>query len=175
MKIHFASGTHPFSDGWLNVDALRFDGVDEIVDLLSDFPPFLTDIDTSYVGHFLEHLTVAEGVEFLSRVKERTKPGGKLVVVGPDVDKARDWFNRGLIGADLLAAAGAHGSIPDDEPWNRVGIHVWNCTGAAVVEQCLAAGWTSVEEVPLGKLPLLMPDVPMIDSSEWQFCVVASA
>jgi hypothetical protein len=174
MKVHFASGTHPFGSDWVNVDALNFPGVDLIVDLLSPFPDDLVGIDTAYVGHFLEHLTIEEGTDFLCRVQERMSVGGQLVIVGPDVDKAQRWFDAGKIPADLLAATKAHGSIPDDEPWNRAGVHLWDCTGAAVVSQCQEAGWTSAREIPLGRLETTLPGVPIIDATEWQFCVIAS-
>lgn len=170
MKVHFASGGHPFR-GWTNVDALDFPGVDLKINLLEDFPEEVSGIEMSYVGHFLEHLTHEECVTFLTRVRERMLPGGQLFIVGPDVEKATIWYNSGSMDEDLFRAVKKHGEIPADEPWNRHGVHVWDCTGDVVVDLCKQAGWSDAEEIPIHK----MSGPPMIDSSAWQFCVVASA
>lgn len=176
MKVHFASGTHPFK-GWTNVDAFEWPGcqVDLVADLLGEFPSQLEDIETAYVGHFLEHLTPEEGVEFLSKVRERMIPAGQLVIVGPDAIKGQTWFDQGRIPKSLLTTIKAHGSIPDNDPNNRAGVHLWDCSGDAVVQQCQDAGFESVTEIPLGSLSRTLPDVPIIDASEWQFCVVATS
>lgn len=175
MKVHFASGTHPFP-GWTNVDAFEWPGchIDLVADLLGELPKQLVDIEIAYVGHFLEHLTPEEGVAFLEKVRERTSPGGQLVIVGPDAVKGQTWFDEGRLPKELLSAIKKHGSIPEDNPNNRAGVHLWDCSGAAVVQQCQDAGWISALEIPLGKLANTLPDVPIIDATEWQFCVIAT-
>lgn len=176
MKVHFASGNHPFSaeDGWVNVDIHDWPGVDLKANLLDELPDQLSNIEVAYVGHFMEHLSYAEGVEFLSRVRQRMATSGLLVVVGPDHEKATQWFKDGRMGQDLFDAVHAHGHIPDDNPADRAGIHMIDHTGALAVEQAAAAGWTYAHEIPLSTLSMTHPGVPIIDASEWQFCVVAT-
>lgn len=168
MRVHFASGYHPFPPPWLNVDF--HDCGDQQVNLLEEFPDNLSGITWAYVGHFLEHLTVAEGVVFLRRVRASMATDGALIVVGPDVGKGRAWFEQGRIGDDLLFAMGRHGDPDGDD---RADCHLWDCTGARVVEMLADAGWAHVEEFPLGELPQRFPEVPVIDLAEWQFAVVA--
>lgn len=171
MRVHFASGDHPFPAPWRNVD---YHGGDQTADLLGELPPNLTGIEWAYVGHFLEHLTPQEGIDFLTRVHARTRPGGRLLVVGPDVAKGREWFACGRISADLLYRIGKQGDPTGPGGADRSHCHLWDCTGSAVVDQATAAGWGQVEEFPLGQLPTRYPDIPVISLEEWQFAVVAT-
>lgn len=171
MRVHFASGTHPFPAPWHNVD---YHGGDQTADLLQDFPANLDNIEWAYVGHFLEHVTPDEAVIFLKRVASRMRPGGRLMVVGPDAAKGQAWYDAGRINADLLYAIKAHGDPTGPDGADRAHCHLWDCTGAAVVELATAAGWSAVEEFPLGQLPTRFPDVPVIALDEWQFAVVAT-
>lgn len=168
MRVHFASGTHPFPAPWLNVDFHQ--PCDQVVDLLRPWPKNLSGIQRAYVGHFLEHLTPAEGVRFLFRLRTRMAPGGRLVVIGPDAVKGQRFFERGQIPAELLAAIRAHGEPNGND---RASCHLWDCTGDAVVAQAAKAGWTA-EEFPIAQLPDRLPEVPVIDLSGWQFAVTAT-
>ena len=102
MRIHWASGHHPFDPPWINVDFFAYDGVGLIADLLREIPAEIQNIEISYVGHFLEHLTPEEGVDFLRRVRARTQPDGQLVIVGPDVGKSQNLYDQGLLPLELL-------------------------------------------------------------------------
>lgn len=168
MKVHFASGTHPFQKPWHNVDWSV--AADQKVNLLDEFPPNLEDIELAYVGHFMEHITPDEGTLFLRRVRERMQHGGRIVVVGPDVDKGREMHARGRIPDHLMAAIGAHGEY---DPVNRGGVHMWDCSGAAVVGQLADSGWSEPGEFPIGQLPRRYPAVPVIDLGAWQFAATA--
>lgn len=169
MRVHFASGTHPF-DGWTNVDALDFPGVNIKMNLLEPFSDEIANIEIAYIGHFLEHLTHEECVSFLTNVREKMAPGGSLIIIGPDVEKSTVWFNSGRMPKELYDTTQKHGEIPVDEPWNRRDVHVWDCTATAVVGLCKRAGWATATEIPIGE----MKGAPMIDASNWQFCVIAS-
>lgn len=172
MLVHFAAGVHPFPRPWWNVD---YAGGDQFADLLDPLPRNLTGIDWAYVGHFLEHLTPAEGVEFLGRVRERMSPGGRVVVIGPDVDKGQEWYEHGRIGEALRARIGAW-NVPAGRPGrDRGDCHLWGCTGTAVVDQLTEAGWGEPAEFPIGELPARFPEVPIIDLSGWQFAATATA
>lgn len=56
MKLNLGCGL-AFKEGWVNVDKLQADGVDEIVDLFA-FPwPWQTSsADEMYAGHLIEHI-----------------------------------------------------------------------------------------------------------------------
>lgn len=170
MKVHYASGTHPFP-GWVNVDYEM--GGEIQADLLSwPWPDEIRGVHDAYVGHFLEHLTRQEGVEFLRRALERSAPGARLTVVGPDVVKALRWYNNGAMTLRLLNAVRKHG---DPRGNDRGACHLWDCTGFEVVEMLKEAGWSRVVELPIYRMEELLPGVPIIDTSGWQFLAVAYA
>jgi len=169
VRVHFAAGEHPFPTPWHNVDYRP--PCDQQVDLLKPLPKNLTGIEWAYVGHFLEHITPTEGVTLLRRIRARMAPEGRLLVVGPDIEKGRRMHAANQIPDDMLYAIGAHGD-PDGN--NRTGCHLWDCSGEAVVAQAVKAGWAA-EEFPLGQMPALYPDIPVISLAEWQFAVVGHA
>jgi hypothetical protein len=141
-------------------------------DLLEPLPDAIVGVQRAYVGHFLEHLTPAEGIAFLAGVRERMAAGGLLVVVGPDVQRARAQYTARLIPQWLLEACEAHG---DPVGHDRTHCHLWDCTGPLVVQQLTDAGWTGAEEFTLGDLTSLHPDIPLINGSTWQFAAHAIA
>lgn len=170
MKVHYASGTHPFPE-WLNVDYEA--GADIQTDLLQwPWPQRISGVRDSYVGHFLEHLTRDEGVQFLTRVRLRSLPGARLTVVGPDVVKAQQWVSRGAMTKGFLKQVGKHGE-PDGN--DRGAVHLWDCTGFEVVGMLKEAGWDRIVELPISRMSTLVPDVPVIEDASWQFLVVAYA
>lgn len=170
MKVHFASGEHPFPRPWWNVD---YTEGDQQANLLQELPENLRGIKTAYVGHFLEHLTPDEGVKFLIRVRERMAPKGRLIVIGPDVEKGRALHARGQISDDLLYRIGAHGERTGPGGVDRSHCHLWDCTAEGVLSQVRQAGWPRAAEFPITDLPTLYPDIPVISLAEWQFAVTA--
>lgn len=170
MKVHYASGTHPFP-GWVNVD---YETGGEIqMDLLAeDWGDEIRTVTDSYVGHFLEHLTRPEGVDFLRKARGRAVDGGRLTVVGPDVVKAQRWVSRGAMSREFLKQVGKHGTPHGND---RGAVHLWDCTGFEVVEMLKEAGWSRIKELPISRMEQLLPGVPVIDSASWQFLVVAYA
>jgi hypothetical protein len=171
--VHFASGPHRFPAPWINVDFSA--EADVKADLLEPLPDAISGIEVAYVGHFLEHLTPDEGVEFLARIRERMVPRGRIVVVGPDVAKSKVFFDAGLISRDLFACIKTHGKPLGSDGHDRQDCHLWDCTGIAVVTQLSEAGWRLPHEFPIASLPLRHPDVPMINASGWQFAASAKA
>lgn len=172
MKVHFASGTHPFKKPWHNVDYwAEAPGVDQAVDLLApDWPENLTGIKDAYVGHFLEHLYPAEGVAFLTHLRTTMTPGARLTVVGPDAEKGHAWFKAGKFGREMLDAICKHGTLLEDDPNNRGNVHLWDCTAAAVLDMLTQAGFDAPTELTWDNYP---KDVPLIDPAGWQFLIVA--
>jgi hypothetical protein len=170
VKVHYASGTHPFQ-GWVNVDYEM--GGEIQADLLQwPWPQEIKGVHDAYVGHFLEHLTREEGVEFLRRVRSRSIPGARLTVVGPDVVKAQRWVNRGAMSQEFLRSVGKHGEPRGND---RGAVHLWDSTGFEVVEMLKEAGWDRVKELPISQMSALVPGVPVIEDASWQFLIVAYA
>lgn len=94
MKLNVGSGNSPLK-GYLNLDMAETPQVD----LLARAPslPFLDgSFEEIYAGHFLEHLTMEEGVEFLGECHRCLAPFGRLALVVPDT---REILKRWLEGA----------------------------------------------------------------------------
>lgn len=169
MRVNFASGEHPFPAPWWNVDLNDHIGVSEHVDLLDEFPPSITDVERAYVGHWLEHLTVSEAVEFLTRVRAAMRPGGQIVVVGPDVERAEAMNQAGQLPDGLLAAIRPHGERYGNDVSH---IHAWPCTAEQVRRMMSVAGLTGVDDLDWSSLAAL--DIPVISDAPWQFVLTAT-
>lgn len=169
MKVHFASGTHPFPHPWVTVDANPAMTPHILADLRADLPPELQDIEQAYVGHFIEHLTPDEGVKFLAGVRSKMVGGGRIMVVGPDVQRCTQWLLQGAMGAQLYVQTRATVPLSDDP-----GEHVWDTYEAAVAALLEDAGWTHVTGFNVETMATEHPDWPCINNSGWQYGLVAS-
>ncbi len=170
MLVHLASGTHPFPSPWVNVDLNEHEGVNEIVDLLSDDWGSVKNVEIAYVGHWLEHMTNEEAYTFLYKLKSVMIPGGVAVFVGPDVVRARVLHGRGMIPQSLLDACLPHGEA---DGHNRAACHLSQTTESSVHQMLDDAGWAGTHTPKWSTLPLL--DIPVIDRSEWQYVLMAAA
>lgn len=168
MRVNLASGTHPFP-GWWNVDLNDHPDVDERVDLLAGLGS-VVDVELAYVGHFLEHLTPHECVDFLTRTRGVMRPGGRIVVVGPDIDRAQLLFEDGLLSPDLFAAIKPHGLRHGNDVSH---IHEWVCTGTEVREMLERAGFGPANDLDWPAVAAL--GVPVISDAPWQLAVTAVA
>jgi predicted SAM-dependent methyltransferase len=76
-------------EGWLNVDACPYPGINRLQDLRKGFPPdLLSQADGIYTEHFVEHLSYEEEVpRFLASAISTLKPGGVLRIIVPDARK----------------------------------------------------------------------------------------
>lgn len=182
MKMHLAAGEHarqfPSKQGWVNIDGFAGPNIDMVVDLLN--PGWADQVhyrygspDVVYVGHFLEHMTPAEGRDFLVELKDLVNPAGYGVFVGPDVAKANKMVGMGQLPYSMLDQIGAHGEINLDDPTDRRDVHLWDTNGAAIVGLAIQAGWTDAEEIPIKPWPL-RTEIPCIDSAQWQYLVRAT-
>jgi predicted SAM-dependent methyltransferase len=90
-------------DGWVNID-LDSPKADLKHDLRQPLPYAGGSVEFIYNEHFMEHLTVQEGVAFLRECHRLLKPGGVLRVATPDLRyvafryffrwKKQDWIRQ---------------------------------------------------------------------------------
>lgn len=86
MKLNLGSGNH-YADGWVNIDISEADEVQP--DVVADCRKLPFDsVDTIYAGHVLEHLPLEDVRPAINHWLSITKPGGRVLVVGPDCDEA---------------------------------------------------------------------------------------
>lgn len=102
LKLNLACGDI-YIDGWVNVD-VDSEKADLNIDLREPLPYEDNSVDFIYNEHFIEHLTVEEGLSFLSECRRVLKPGGVLRVAAPNLDyllfryfffwKWRSWYKK---------------------------------------------------------------------------------
>ena len=96
LKLHIGCGTN-YIDGWINIDNNSDNNIkklDFIWDLRNPLPFQENTVDFIYNEHFLEHLTVEEGLQVLHDFLKILKPEGVLRVAMPDlVDVINNYLN----------------------------------------------------------------------------------
>lgn len=166
VRVNLGCGDH-YAPDWVNVDHESPYKHDVTADLTKPLPDELTDIEDAYAGHVLEHLDPDNVVTLLSRLRARMVPGGQVMVVGPDVTRARAMHARGELDDEWLGLVvnGGH-RWPGDE-------HRWECQPERLVAMLVEAGWTMAREVPL--LSVSQINWPIVAYDAWQCAVTAYA
>ena len=83
MRLHIGSGPLALP-GWTNVDVAAYDGVDVVLDVREPWP--FAEAELIFAEHFLEHLTLAEGLAFLRECRRVLGDEGVLRLSTPNLD-----------------------------------------------------------------------------------------
>ncbi len=83
MRLHIGSGATALP-GWVNVDRNAYPGVDVTLDVRQGLP--FRDVEFIFAEHFLEHLTLAEGLLFLRECRRVLSESGVLRLSTPNLD-----------------------------------------------------------------------------------------
>lgn len=86
-KLHIGCGTNYF-DGWINIDNNSDNNIFKLdlnLDLRNPLPFRDNSVDYIFNEHFLEHLTVQEGLKALIEFRRVLKPSGVLRIAMPDL------------------------------------------------------------------------------------------
>ena len=82
-KLNIGCGpTH--KNGWVNVDIQPFRSVDLVMDVTETWN--FDGVDIVYAEHFIEHLSLKNGIRFLFNAAESLKVGGYLRLSTPNVE-----------------------------------------------------------------------------------------
>lgn len=142
--------------GWLHIDVhaddrVRPDVVASVLDL-----PFADDsFDRVYMGHVLEHLERDDVTVALAEVGRVLRPGGELMIVGPDLDRAVGQF------ADVAPSIRTGGGRwPGDR-------HLWDSTETETL-RLVRLVFPDAQPLPVSDVPGLWPVVSKVG---WQFAV----
>lgn len=148
--------------GWINLDI--HDGAgqrwkpDVVADVL-ELPFDERTFDRVYLGHVLEHIELDHLGSAMSEVFRVLKRNGRVVVVGPDVEKVARL--EPAVMSDSL-----HGGQrwPGDE-------HLWDSTATRTVRYLEKAGFHT-EEISMKEVSDL--GFPLVSEVAWQFALVVS-
>jgi predicted SAM-dependent methyltransferase len=106
LRLHIGSGTESLPD-WINIDSRKLPGVDVVLDVRRGLP--FRDVEAIYAEHFLEHLTLDEGLAFLADCRRALSDTGVLRLSTPNLDwvhathyHAGEWASDGEAVRDAL-------------------------------------------------------------------------
>lgn len=157
MKINIGAGQyrHP---GWIDVDVQEHTEPDLVAS--AEDLPFKDDVASHvYCGHVLEHMDLDRQIYVcLAEIKRVLRPDGELMVVGPDLDRAKQGW------PDMVEAIWPGAKHP-----GSVGAeHLWPSTVPTTMSVLDAAGFDA-EEVPIAQVR----DWPVTAWVGWQLAIHA--
>lgn len=82
-RLHIGAGQESIP-GWINIDNQALPGVDQVLDVREGLP--FSEVASIYAEHFLEHLTLDEGLAFLAECRRVLAPDGVLRLSTPNLD-----------------------------------------------------------------------------------------
>jgi hypothetical protein len=167
MKLNIGCGNH-YAQGWTNVDVAYNDQVrpDIVADVTQGIPLPDGCAERIYVGHVLEHLDQADVVVALTECRRLLAPGGQMLVVGPDCDRADIMLRHRQLTAEehRLVVEGAGRWASD--------VHLWRSTPELTAEAMRAAGFevaeSTVQHVSFDG------SWPVVSAIGWQFAAFGS-
>ena len=83
VRLHVGCGTAAIP-GWINIDQFPLPGVDRVLDVSEGLP--YHEVAAIYAEHFLEHLSLHEGLAFLRGCRRSLARDGILRVSTPNLD-----------------------------------------------------------------------------------------
>lgn len=99
MRVNLGCGRFKIN-GFVNVDIVRNEHVKP--DVMMDSVTYLRQqesdsVEFIYAGHFIEHLERVQALDLLKEAKRVLRPGGKMQIVVPDVEKALKMMKEGKL------------------------------------------------------------------------------
>jgi predicted SAM-dependent methyltransferase len=91
MKLNIGCG-NVHKEGWINIDIANLGAADIIHDATKPFPYENDSVDFIYSEHFIEHITLADGLSFFKEAYRILKKDGVMRIACPDLDVTIDQF-----------------------------------------------------------------------------------
>lgn len=153
---------------WHNVDLPSCPHpVDQHVDLAGPLPWPPASIDRVFAGHVLEHMHYTQCLDLLSALRPCMRPGGQILVVGPDLVKAMEMAAAGhVLEVPLEGIRDGSCRWPGDE-------HRWAPDAASTGALLELAGWVQVTTLDVAATDGMWPVA--YRQLSWQYAVTATA
>lgn len=164
MRVNLGCGDR-YAPGWINVDwAGSPHRKDQEVDLTGELPWPDNSIQTIYAGHVLEHLTLEQCHNLLTRLRRCAMITGTIVVVGPDLPTAYRMAEEGTLDVTIDSLLYGAERWPGDR-------HQWESSAEKTTTLLLTAGWVEPRSITLVEAASYWP---VADARpQWQFAVSA--
>ncbi len=164
MKINLGCGDR-YADGWVNVDwAGSPHRKDQEVDLTGELPWPENSIQTVYLGHVLEHLTMSDCRLLLARLHNCAIPSGTIMVIGPDLPTAYAMAEQGTLDVTIDSLLYGAERWPGDK-------HLWPSSMIATRKMMIGAGWKEPHEGSVAEAAVYWPVAD--PRPKWQFALWA--
>lgn len=165
MRVNIGCGEF-YAPGWTNIDtATDKDRHPDLLGSILDLPPEVQDVQSAYLGHVLEHIDHPLVVPALTLLRGRMAPGAPVLTVGPDIHRAQDLHDRGLLDQATLDACGTGGLRWDGDR------HWWACHEQLLIDALTDAGYENVTPHPVTQVAL--QSWPVTSFAPWQCAVSA--
>lgn len=191
MKLlNVGCGTH-YAKGWVNLDVWENEDTkpDIVVEPGKPYPFPDDHFDAIYLGHVLEHLGWGDVPRFMEDIRRISKPGGKILVVGPDVFKTLERWKKDEEPWHMVLAALEHQEYGDgrgkDPGWWDGAAHHWNCHHQRVWDLLTDMGFKDLQDyysiIPNDAQGKTWKDSttgitwPVVGKWFWQFAIHLSA
>jgi predicted SAM-dependent methyltransferase len=83
VRLHIGCGQEAIT-GWINIDNRNLPGVDRVLDVREGLP--FRDVAAIYAEHFLEHLSLDQGLAFLKACRRALASAGVVRLSTPNLD-----------------------------------------------------------------------------------------
>ncbi|MDQ6893190.1 MAG: hypothetical protein M3167_11005 [Acidobacteriota bacterium] len=83
LRLHVGCGQEALA-GWVNIDNKQLPGVDRVLDVTRGLP--FENASAIYAEHFLEHLSLDDGLAFLAECRRALSDAGILRLSTPNLD-----------------------------------------------------------------------------------------
>lgn len=156
VKLNIGSFTNMFHHGWKNIDihdlsqhaqSSRYDF--QRVDVRHGLPYNTATVDLVFSHHFFEHLSYADGLQFLRECRRVIKPDGAMRFAVPDAGFLMDLYANGgkdpLSGFDEMNHACADAATSAGKLWELLHEgHAATYDTQTMIQQMEAAGFVAV-------------------------------
>lgn len=165
--LNLGSGDQ-YVPGWVNVDLPSCPHrADQHVDLAGRLPWADASIGRVYAGHLLEHMHWAQCRHLLLALRRCMRPGGQILVVGPDLAKAREMADAGeVLEVPLEHIKDGSRRWPGDE-------HRWAPDATSTGRLLELAGWSQIRPLEMAEVDGVWPVA--FRGPRWQYAVTAVA
>jgi predicted SAM-dependent methyltransferase len=174
-KLQLGAGGHPLA-GWLNTDLHDYGRPDELVylDVRKPFPLPDASFEVVYSEHMLEHLSYADGQHCLRESFRVLRPGGKIRIATPSLERLADLYDEGDLQERYLSWAAKMldpelraplpGAVLNNffRSWGHRFIYDPQTLRHALGE----AGFVDVQERPVGELERHLAEEPEFNEYE---------
>jgi predicted SAM-dependent methyltransferase len=148
MRLHIGCGSEAIA-GWTNVDIVSAPGVDVVLDVRQPWP--FHDVEFIFAEHFLEHLTLADGMVFLRSARAALHDDGVLRLSTPNLDWV--WSTHYKPPAELTPDECLIGCLEMNRAFHGWG-HQFLYNFTTLAQALLAAGFRDVAPRAYGESPV---------------------